>query len=452
VLAISLSLLNGWATVGTQRRDVERISQENKDRLNDLKARAQRIEKEIQAGAVRESIPPPYGPRHPVYAFAWGPQNAALPPAPLAVLSVGETDLNPIAYEVSTNVPLESFSVTEQTAYPLKMLIGHFDYEFVVVYLLPLFIIAVPFNLISEERENGTLNLVLSQPISLRTLLLAKLGLRIFALFGVVLLTSGVGLAALGLDWHTQGMVPTLAVCCFAVIAYGLLWFAMAALVNLQFESSTSCALALASCWVLLVFLFPSFVNLTANTAFPMPSRVEFVNVRRALDASLDARKEALISRFFAEHPEHRRDAKYPELGKHYIGRVAGAEEMERQLGSLRESFRSQMEGQRRIHNLVRPFSVVAQVRDVLREASGSGRNRYQRFLGQIRTYQGEWRKYFWGRAFLLPPMSSTDYDGIPRFTFQEESLSVAAQRSLPPCILLISWIATAAFVLFRRV
>ena len=61
---------------------------------------------------------------------------------------------------------------------PRKLLVGHFDLLFVMVYGYPLLIIALTYNLLATEREEGTLALVLAQPIRLRTLVAAKIALR----------------------------------------------------------------------------------------------------------------------------------------------------------------------------------------------------------------------------------------------------------------------------------
>jgi ABC-2 type transport system permease protein len=85
------------------------------------------------------------------------PATIPLPPSPLAVLSVGRSDLDTLAYRVETNTP--PTPRREQTDYPLRLLMGHLDFAFVVLYLYPLFILALSYNQISFEREGGMLSL-----------------------------------------------------------------------------------------------------------------------------------------------------------------------------------------------------------------------------------------------------------------------------------------------------
>ena len=62
---------------------------------------------------------------------------------------------------------------------PQRLLSGRLDLAFVLIYLYPLLILAISYNLLSAEQEQGTLALLLSQPVSLRTVILAKVAVRV---------------------------------------------------------------------------------------------------------------------------------------------------------------------------------------------------------------------------------------------------------------------------------
>jgi ABC-2 type transport system permease protein len=68
---------------------------------------------------------------------------------------------------------------------PSHLLSGHFDLAFVIVYLFPLLIFALSYNLLSAEREIGTLRLLMSQPLALRTLVPGKVLVRAGALLAL---------------------------------------------------------------------------------------------------------------------------------------------------------------------------------------------------------------------------------------------------------------------------
>jgi ABC-2 type transport system permease protein len=119
-----------------------------------------------------------------------------LPTAPLGPVALGQSDLFPSQYDV-TNQSSVVFMNPSDIESPWHLMSGHFDLAFVIVYLLPLLIFALSYNLLSAERENGTLRLLLSQPLRLRTLLAGKLSVRAAVLLGpAVLLPVAVLLVA----------------------------------------------------------------------------------------------------------------------------------------------------------------------------------------------------------------------------------------------------------------
>ena len=77
-------------------------------------------------------------------------------------------------------------------------MVGRFDLAFVTVYLLPLLVLALSFNVLSEEREQGTLALTLSQPVSARDVVGAKLAFRALLVVGLAAGVSLLGILATG--------------------------------------------------------------------------------------------------------------------------------------------------------------------------------------------------------------------------------------------------------------
>ena len=91
---------------------------------------------------------------------------AVVPPAPLGALAVGQSDVYP-GYLKVTARNLDAVVTGDQIEHPLAVASGHFDAAFVVLFLYPLLIFAVSFDLTATERDRGTLRMVLAQPVRL---------------------------------------------------------------------------------------------------------------------------------------------------------------------------------------------------------------------------------------------------------------------------------------------
>jgi ABC-2 type transport system permease protein len=87
----------------------------------------------------------------------------ALDPTPQRLLAAGMSDLQPDAWRL-TLYGKEARGDSEFEN-PVNLVFGAFDLAFVLAFLLPLLVIALSFNLISGEREQGTLALQQAQPI-----------------------------------------------------------------------------------------------------------------------------------------------------------------------------------------------------------------------------------------------------------------------------------------------
>ncbi len=122
-----------------------------------------------------------------------GARYAVMPSAPLAPLALGQTDFLPNYFKVSS-YDKTTFMYQETLENPWHLLDDHFDLAFVIIYLFPLLIFALSYDLLSGEREQGTLRMLLSQPLSLSTLALGKTAARALVLLALVLAIPIAGL------------------------------------------------------------------------------------------------------------------------------------------------------------------------------------------------------------------------------------------------------------------
>jgi ABC-2 type transport system permease protein len=197
-----------------------------------------------------------------VYVASWCRLPAILPPPPLAWLAIGQSDLYPTAYFGP------EYDEVSQIANPLKLLAGHWDLGFTTVYLLPLFILALSFDLVASDRESGILQITLSQPVRARTILLARATTVALIVFGAVAIVYIVGVATSGVDFQ-DGMTARALLAGVAIIVYAAFWLALAVGLNALGRSATDNALALATLWLCFVVLLPFAIDQIATKIHP---------------------------------------------------------------------------------------------------------------------------------------------------------------------------------------
>ncbi len=114
---------------------------------------------------------------------------AVLPPTGLSALSVGQNDMRLTYLPVSMR-SLAHVTKDGELENPIDLKRGTFDAAFVLVFLLPIVILAISYDLLSSEKERGTLAMVLSHPVSLRRLMSCKLLSRSMVMLAVVVLAT----------------------------------------------------------------------------------------------------------------------------------------------------------------------------------------------------------------------------------------------------------------------
>jgi ABC-2 type transport system permease protein len=95
----------------------------------------------------------------------------------LAGLAIGQRDINS-SIQVNTIRGLEGQKYDSDIRNPFQLMMGNFDLSFVILYLFPLVIISLCYNLYSEEKENGTWALLKTQSKNTERYLLIKMALK----------------------------------------------------------------------------------------------------------------------------------------------------------------------------------------------------------------------------------------------------------------------------------
>lgn len=443
-LAIGYAVWNRAAEIEKFKPTLKEWAAINERNIQKAKNETREIDQKIADGKYTDETPLAYNQRNPRYAPNNLTPTIPLPPAPLGVLAVGRSDLDTFAYRVSINTAPERRR--EQTDYPLKLLIGHLDLAFVMLYFYPLFILALSFNLISSEKESGTLALLLAQPLTLRTLILGKLAARALVIFGSTFLFSAAALLLFAkLDYADPNIMTGLFLWLSAILIYGVFWFGLALVANYRAKTSAACAFILMVAWFVLTILLPSSINLTATLIYPVPSRTEFINAQRGTSLELSQEKEnitARVKQFLSEHPEFPPARRYDDPSLYWMDSAQRTVETMRRMQPVNDRFDGQLERQRRLTKFLSVASPLTIMQNLLPEIAGTGRIRYQSFLTQIDDFQVRWRKLFWTKTFFQTPMQADDYDLIPRFSLVEsDSQGLVKESILPISMLLIQMI-----------
>ncbi|RYG75166.1 DUF3526 domain-containing protein [bacterium] len=392
-------------------------------------------------------------------------QHATLPAGPLAVLDAGQSDLRPSVYNLHTD-----WEKVFMAAGPLRnesaLRTGHFDVGFLSVQVLPLVVIALCFGVLASDRERGTMLILLSQPVSQSVLLGAALLVRFLLLQFMFL-----GLAAIfGFGFGTIPVeaVPRFLLWSAVVTAYLVFWFAVAAVVVSTGGRAAMNALVLVMSWVVLTIAVPGAIGLAASARYTVPPRtaiIQQVNVARdeAFENWRDNEKSFRL--FYRDFPELIPPGATVTARKINDPLTSDSDFQSRvmivipyaleQLGlRLSRPHRQAVQGKLDFIRQSRWLSPVVAAREGLMDVAGSGDARFSSFDAQVASFWKEWRYHWVKPMFRGPRLTVADYGKVPRFYFQEESVSDLATRLFPglfATLLLSLLLFVGATVVLRR-
>lgn len=371
-------------------------------------------------------ITPTRDPRNP-YGFAHFQMQhtIVLPPTSLAALTTGQSDLLAQTLALTPGTPPSRIGLAEPDN-PRRLLVGAFDPTFVVVALIPLFVIALTYGLVSSDRERGVLALVLAQPVTPRRLLVSRLLPRILLVITVLLAVPVGSVAHFGV---ANVEVVSLLLWMGVALAYAAFWFALSVAIAVRRGSSAGHALVLASLWLVLTVVIPAGVSLLAKTAFPVPSRMELILAMRAASDEISAKASQLLADYYEDHPEF---APQPGAPTEFAAvRLITDQRLDEALAPVMSHYQQRLEAQQRFVGSLQVLSPALLAQHGLSEAAGTGRTRHDEFLRQASAHHLALRAFFNPR--ILRKERFDAWDRVPRFEFVEPARAQVARGVLVP-------------------
>lgn len=362
-----------------------------------------------------------------------------LPLPAASSLAIGQMDLLPLQELVSIRTRQRTVADKDGLENPLQLEAGRFDLAFVIVYLLPLLILSLTYNLVSLEREEGTLGLLRCQARSLARVMLSRTLLRtgLLVLVCVATAAAGMGLASL----------PSLAAAIALIVCYGSFWAAVSLYVNSREASSTSHAATLVVSWLVVVALIPATLHLAVNALRPVPSRLELLDAVR--NQSIDARRDAkkLVADWYAAHPGLVPAANAGALYDTATGGTMTHIEQDRRTLPLDARFEEAVEARQDLVRHLQYLSPAVIASEGLLQIAGTSLERYRDYKLQARAFREKWLDTFHPLIFRKQVLHPSDYAKFPAFDYQERS----SPDWVPGTLVLLLASAGLSFAATRR-
>ncbi len=317
------------------------------------------------------------------------PQKAFYRFHPLSILSTGQSDL--FSEEILISAPAREPGLKiDDSSNPLHRLYGNIDPSFILVFLLPLLIIALGYNVLTGEREADTLKLLSIQNTSFKNWIWVK-SLVPFGFLSLMFVSITVFLLWLHGASVFKHPFPVFLVA-ISLIAYIFLWCLLALWINLKNRSSSTAAVLLAGCWIFFVFILPTLINLASTAIYKVPSRVEYITQYRStyIEAEKQGRSE-MLNQYFFDHPEL---AKPDTSNQRYkdnlfaIHTLALYDNIRKATAKIDQTYEQQKMKSIGLSNLLQVMSPAAIFNSSINQIAGTSEKQYSDFSNQAIAFR----------------------------------------------------------------
>lgn len=340
-------------------------------------------------------------------------------PMPLSALSLGLMDVQPWYQPIKFTKNFNDQTSAPVTN-PMMLLAGNFDYSFVLVYLLPMLVLAFCYSLYSAEVEAGTLSLLAIQGGNVKQIIRLKLLFR-FLVLGVILILLNITgfIFAIHRTDYTPGMLigwmlVTLIYLCF--------WIAVTHLTLALKKTAMVTALYLASTWLLLLIIIPSLVNSYIQVKYPLPLQDEIASFRRHQSEEIWNTSPKILSDSFNRYNPQYASSINPakDTLPHSIRYVAGYYNLlERRMNEKMKPYNQQVDQRNQAAQKLLRWNPVFLCESGLNMISGNQLYAYHDFNEQANKYQLQWQGFLYRFHLSEKKLTPADLSVIPIFNYR---------------------------------
>lgn len=345
----------------------------------------------------------------------------------LAGLAIGQRDINPSLQSVTIR-NLEEQKYATDLMNPMFQMLGNMDFSFVLIYFFPLIIIAFCFNLISEEKEEGTWSLVLSQSNNPLKMLRLKILIRYFSVLLVLILLLIIAKFYMEIPFDSAFLAFIL-----ISILYITFWFALAWLVASFHKNSSQNALILLISWVTLTIVVPAGINAVTVNLYPVPEAFSTVlESRDGYHNKWDVPKEPTVAKFHKHYPQFSQ-FKHPEAKDYswlwyYAMQQMGDDE------AVTESlnFKEKLKKRNALSSTAGMFFPSIHAQLSLNALSLSDMDNYLNFIEKLENFHEQKRLYFYPKIFNEAAVSNENWKRFGLEFYQEKPSNNWIKMLLP--------------------
>jgi len=213
---------------------------------------------------------------NPFWAIYYAEKNVTKKPSALLPFAIGQTEQYGYTKKITTSSTVYDSDLVEEIANPERLGIGNLDFSFTLLYLMPMLLIILLFNIGGLENDFQFTKLIQIQYGNTTTWLLKRFLYYYILVLGSIFTVVFI-FAFLTNSWSLIEFYQLL----MLITIYVSLWFLGFLLINKSMQNSQTNAVKMIGVWLLFCVLIPAFINQYACYKYPINYMTSFLDANR---------------------------------------------------------------------------------------------------------------------------------------------------------------------------
>ncbi|MFT3947455.1 MAG: ABC transporter permease subunit [Agriterribacter sp.] len=353
---------------------------------------------------------------------------AGKPPASTAIFNIGQADIFPYYYTIKNESFFMQLFKQGEIANPLRSIAGHFDISFWIIYLLPLLIVVLCFNILSAESDNGNWKLISSQGISARQWVLSKC-LLIGLIAGIIVIFLFI--VGLALNYGFFKQPPSVNDFLFLIMTgvYLIFWLAVVYAINAYAKNASSAALAGGISWIALCFIIPTLVTTIAEKTIPVDNTLVSRMSRRPQGSKFEDTVFAkqTIAQLGILLPQYKHTTLRPQSPAFGFATYMSYHELMDNTNKIAvQDYFRHIEQRQQVTNITSIINPAAGIDGMFAHLAANDAQANHDFIWQAKALHQALHDVYFPPLFFEKQLTKDDYERLPLFSYKPAEISAA--------------------------
>jgi len=211
----------------------------------------------------------------PFWALWHTPTYSIKSPSPLLPLGIGQAEQYGYYKSVTTWSSVYDNDMVEELANPERLVNGNIDFSFLIIFLLPILMIILTYNINGLEKDLNFYKLIVIQSGSTQKWILARLS------FYSTILIATVSVLILVVALMNNSFTSEVLALVLLSTLYIIIWTLLFYFIILKSHSSSSIAFKMISFWLIFCVLIPGAVHQLASLKYPANYMTDYLDANR---------------------------------------------------------------------------------------------------------------------------------------------------------------------------